>query len=244
VKVLDLFAGLRGWSDPWAERGHETFSIDYDTRFDVSAHLDIGDVPAVLASLPWKPDVVLASPPCEAFSVMTIGRNWTLDHQPKTDKARLAIELVRATRQVIEATQPTYFVIENPRAKLRKLPLLVGFERRTVTYCQLGEPYMKPTDLWGGFPPSLVLPDICRPRADCHVSAARGSRTGVQGPGRTKFRGGMIEDMARLMSWSDERKALSAERAKIPRLLSLAVCEAAERDDLAAPAPMTLWAAA
>lgn len=244
MTVLDLFAGLCGWSAPWAARGHETFTVDLDPRFPVSAHLDILDVRSVLAALPWRPDVILASPPCESFSVMTIGRNWTLDHQPKTDKARLAIELVRSTVAIIEALEPRFFVIENPRAKLRKLPMLAHLERRTVTYCQLGEPYMKPTDLWGGFPPSLALPGMCKPRATCHVSAARGSRTGVQGPGRTKFRGGMIEDMARFMSWSDERKALSAQRAMIPRELSLAVCRAAESDlpSRVALVPQTLWA--
>ena len=203
-------------------------------------------------ALPWHPDVILASPPCEAFSVMTIGRNWTVDHQPKTDKARTAMALVEATRELIDVLQPSFFIIENPRAKLRKLPILEGYERRTVTYCQLGERVMKPTDLWGGFPPSLVLPEMCRPRASCHISAARGSTTGTQGVGLlegldessrawvqslpprrgTKFRGGMIEEMARFPSWSPERKALSALRAKIPERLSLLVCEAAERDIL------------
>lgn len=283
MKVLDLFAGLKGWSQPWADRGHQTFSIDYDTRFDVDAHLDIMDVEKVIDALPWAPDVILASPPCEAFSVMTIGRNWTTDHQPKTDKARTAMDLVYATRELIDILQPRFFIIENPRAKLRKLPILADFERRTVTYCQVGEPYMKPTDLWGGFPPSLVLPPVCKPKAPCHASAPRGSKTGIQGPnearwthpvlmaqsnnghredereraaaGRelmlaslppeakawldslpprkgTKFRGGMIEEMARFPSWSPERQLLSAMRAKIPTRLSLLVCEAAERDIL------------
>ena len=42
------------------------------------------------------------------------------------------------------------------------MPELDGFERRTVTYCQLGEERMKPTDLWGAFPPGLELPAMCR----------------------------------------------------------------------------------
>ena len=250
MRVLDLFAGLKGWSDPWKARGHETFSIDLDERFDVDAHLDIMDVEAVMDALPWTPDVILASPPCESFSVMTIGRNWNLDHTPKTDKARMAMDLVKATKHLILEIGPSYFVIENPRAKLRKLDILTAFERRTVTYCQLGDKVMKPTDLWGGFPPSLVLPEMCRPRASCHIPAARGSKTGTQGAGLldglhessrawveslperrgTKFRGGMIEQMARFPSWSPERKALSALRAKIPERLSILVCEAAERD--------------
>lgn len=229
MKVLDLFAGLKGWSEPFEARGHEVFSIDLDERFDVDLHADIEDVG--VRDIPWRPDIILASPPCEAFSVMTIGRNWTMSHEPKTDKAKLAIRLVKATRRLIDQLEPDYFVIENPRAKLRKLPMLADLERRTVTYCQYGEPFMKPTDLWGGFPPSLELRPICKPRAECHKSAARGSTTGVQGTARTKFRGGMIEDMSRLYSKDPRRIELSALRAKIPEQLALAVCEAAERDE-------------
>jgi hypothetical protein len=106
----------------------------------------------------WHPDVVLSSPPCEAFSVMTIGRNWTREHEPKTDKARLATALVDASITVNDRLEPRFWVIENPRAKLRKLDLMLWMERVTVTYCQYGEPFMKPTDLWGKFPPSWPVP--------------------------------------------------------------------------------------
>lgn len=106
---------------------------------------------------------------------------------------------------IIQQIQPQFFIIENPRAKLRKLTCMQDFERRTVTYCQYGENRMKPTDLWGGFPPSLILKPICKNGAPCHVAAPRGSRTGTQGMD-------------------------SAESAKIPYALALDVCIAAEKD--------------
>jgi len=117
---------------------------------------------------------------------MTIGRNWTKDHKPKTEKAEQAVQHVWNTMTVINALRPRFWAIENPRAKLRRLrPALVmeenGFQRVTVTYCQYGEPYMKPTDIWGGFPPSWEPRPMCKPKAPCHVSAARGSKTGIQG---------------------------------------------------------------
>jgi hypothetical protein len=182
MKVLDLFAGLRGWSRPFEERGHEVFSVDLEERFDVSLHADIETMTA--ADVPWRPDIILASPPCEAFSVLRIGRNWTREHQPRNDQARLAVRLVEATRRLIDALDPTYFVIENPRAKLRSLPALNDLGRVTVTYCQYGHPTMKPTDLWGGSPPSWTPRPMCRPRADCHIAAPRGSRTGIQSDSR------------------------------------------------------------
>lgn len=295
MRVLDLFAGLRGWSDPWKERGHEVITLDNDPSFGSDLTVDMAefsqDIDRYLDG--WRPDVILASPPCEAFSVMTIGRNWTREHEPKTDKARLALELVGHTVYAIHWLRPRFFVIENPRAKLRKLEPVQHLDRVTVTYCQYGEPFMKPTDLWGGFPSSWWPKPPCKPGSPCHISAARGSRTGIQGDRvrdtrrsmglehlsdmedeywtnnpdkswghpskaiagrrteetrvstleeavermaakpptkRTKFKGGMIEVMSRFPSWSEERKSLSALRAKIPRELSLSICEAAERD--------------
>lgn len=232
MRVLDLFAGLKGWSEPFKDRGHEVFSIDYDPKFEVDLHKDINEL--VWADIPWRPDIILASPPCEKFSVMTIGRNWNLDHTPKNQGAADALTLVAKTLQVIIELDPSYWIMENPRAKLRKIDFMQPFERRTVTYCQYGEKFMKPTDLWGEFPPSFVTRPMCKPRGTCHVSAARGSTTGIQGTGRTKFRGGMIEDMSRLYSTDPRRHELSALRAKIPYALALDVCVAAEVDLLEA----------
>lgn len=113
--------------------------------------------------------------------------------------------MAERSRWVVARGKPAFFVIENPRAKLRKLPVVADLERRTVTYCQYGEERMKPTDLWGVFPPSLVLKGACKQGMPCHVAAPRGSTTGTQG-----------------MS--------SAESAKIPYELALAVCLAAEND--------------
>ena len=80
-------------------------------------------------------------------------------------------------------------------------------------YCHLGEMRAKPTDLWGVFPPGLILPEPCHNRLPghwvrccCrdHVSAPRGSRNGTQGGVTT------------------------AEAGAIPRRLSDLVVEAAE----------------
>lgn len=208
MKVLDLFAGLKGWSDPFTERGHDVRTLELDSDFPgITYYADIldfaKDPDAWLEG--WRPDAVLASPVCGGFSVMNIGRNWTRDHQPKTETARHGLAMLEATIQTIAFLKPRFFLIENPRAKMRKMPHMANLERRTVTYCQYGERRMKPTDLWGGFPPNLRLKAPCSNGGGCHVSAPRGSRTGTQGMD-------------------------SAESAKIPRLLSLAVCEAMELD--------------
>ena len=151
TRVLDLFAGLEGWSEPWREAGHDVFSVDIDEEFDVDLHANIMDL--YPSDLPWKPDVVLASPPCEAFSVLTIGKNWTKPtddppNAPKTEQAHNAEELVFETLRLIRWLDPAVWVMENPRAKLRVLPVMEGIPRCTVWYCRYGMPYAKPTDLW------------------------------------------------------------------------------------------------
>ena len=63
---------------------------------------------------------------------------------------------------------------------LRKLPVLEGLQRHTVTYCQYGDNRMKPTDLWTNIANWVPRP-MCKNGAPCHEAAPRGSRTGTQG---------------------------------------------------------------
>jgi hypothetical protein len=200
MNVLDLFSGLEGWSTPFRERGHNVYRVELNPRFPAE-HRDIFDFHP--SQLPWQPDIVLSSPPCTAFSVMQIGRNWTHDHQPKNEKALLGLRLLTRTIEVIQAINPRHFILENPVGKMRRMPHLAHLERRNVTYCQYGERRMKPTDLWGAFPPSLVLKAPCKNGMPCHDRAPRGSTTGTQGMD-------------------------SATAAKIPYALALDVCLAME----------------
>lgn len=228
LNVVDLFAGLRGWSKPWETRQHRVWSTDIDPKFGCSLTTDI----LVLepSEIPFKKvDVVLASPPCDRFSVATIGKNWMGGNKayvPRHDGAKHAMELVKRAVWLIEELKPDFAVIENPRGLLRKLDLIPPpFEMRTVSYCSYGETRMKPTDLWAspwpphfdarkcnaGAGPIYERKDGRLFRCDkqtgewCHESAPRGARTGTQG-------------------FAD-----SKARAEIPFMLSMEVCLAVER---------------
>jgi hypothetical protein len=190
MRVLDLFSGLGGWAEPFRDAGHDVTTLDVDPRFECDVTADV---------MTWEPtksyDVITASPPCERFSTLTFQRGYfalAADGRavPVTDEAREAIALVVRTIELIELISPRWFVIENPRALLRSTGV-IPFERRTAWYCHLGSAVAKPTDLWGGFPPSLRLPAPCHnrrpghePGCCCHDHnpAPRGSRTGTQGP--------------------------------------------------------------
>jgi hypothetical protein len=175
MNVIDLFAGLEGWSKPFRERGHNVFSVDFNPTFKVDLTKNILDVK--LSDFPWKPDVVLASPPCDSFSLLS-NKNWD-GSTPISIKSKLGLKVLQRTVTLIHELDPKYFIIENPRGKMRYMLEVQSLERRTVTYCQYGMPYMKPTDLWGGFNPSLVLRPACFKGAKCHEYVSKGMQTGV-----------------------------------------------------------------
>lgn len=98
LRVLDLFCGLKGWSAPFAARGHQTYTLDLVASFEPTYPADIltWEPPAELAGL----DVILASPPCEKFSTMNIGRNWHHGGKPKNEGSALALRIVERTREL------------------------------------------------------------------------------------------------------------------------------------------------
>lgn len=178
MNVLELFAGTKSFSGVAELLGMKTFTSDFDDSFNTNYCVDILNFDT--SKLPFRPDVIWASPPCESFSVASIGKHWNIDNTPKTAKAEQGVRLVKHTIQLIQELQPKYWIIENPRGKLRKLPFMQDFYRYTVTYCQYGDTRMKPTDLWTNIP-DLHLRPICKNGMPCHTSAPRGSKTGTQG---------------------------------------------------------------
>lgn len=129
-------------------------------------------------------------PPCTTFSVASIGHHYKGSSKglyvPVTDAARIGVEIVLKTIEIIKHFSPRYFFIENPRGLLRKMPFMqVGMfdfikYRHTVTYCQYGDHRMKPTDIWTNSEYWKPKP-ACKNGDPCHVAAPRGSRTGTQG---------------------------------------------------------------
>lgn len=177
MKILELFAGSQTFTRVARSLGHEVYSSDIEPEFGTDYTVDIFDFD--ISKLPFKPDVIWASPPCTAFSVAAIGKNWNKDYTPKHERATEGLKIIQRTLDIIKEINPKYYFIENPRGMLRKLPIMDGLPRCTVTYCQYGDTRMKPTDIWTNSP-WLPRP-MCKNGNSCHVAAPRGSRTGTQG---------------------------------------------------------------
>ena len=179
MKTLELFSGTKSFSKVMAKHGHQTFTIDNNPKLNPDLIEWIEDLK--IEQLPYKPDVLWASPPCQAFSVAAISKNWNKDGTPKNDRAVLAQELVLSTLELIRELKPKYWFIENPRGMLRKFPIMEALPiRNTVTYCQYSDDRMKPTDIWTNNPYWTPRP-MCKNGDGCHIAAPRGSKTGTQG---------------------------------------------------------------
>lgn len=205
--VLDLFSGTGSSTAAFEEEGHRVVRVEYDRQHVASLHADVLTLTALdLAILcGGRPDFVWASPPCTAFSVASIGTHWGggfRAYEPRTEQARTSLRLVSHTLGLIRWLAPRAWLMENPRGVLRKLPVMAGLPRWTVTYCQYGDERMKPTDLWGCMPGSWLPRPMCKNGDACHVAAPRGAKTGTQG------------------------RADAVDRSRVPYGLSRAVLEA------------------
>ena len=199
--IFDFFSGTGSSTKAFEDAGHTVYKFELDDSFEATEHADIMNLTAeYLLGKYGQPDFIWASPPCTAFSVASMGHHWTGGSRayiPKTEFAKLSQELVAHTVKLIKELNPTKgWLVENPRGVLRKLPVVAGLPRNTVTYCQYGDTRMKPTDLWG------VVPNwkprvMCKNGEPCHEPAPRGARTGTQGLKGAKDRSRVPYDLGK-----------------------------------------------
>jgi len=191
MKTIELFAGTGSFSQVMRSNDHSIFQVEKFPHRNNLVDLAV-DVRRLRGEdFPSECDMLWASPPCTAFSIASVSHHWETisekERHPKSETARLGLELMRHTIQLITEIQPKWWFIENPRGMMRKvfdshaLELgLTGYERKTVTYCQYGDTRMKPTDIWTNahwWSPHQP----CKNGDPCHEAAPRGSRTGTQG---------------------------------------------------------------
>lgn len=192
MRLLELFCGTKSISKQFKD--WDVVSVDIDPQFEPDICDDILNL--AHTCFPRDIDFIWASPPCTTFSVSSIGKHWNKDHTPKTKEAEQGMRILYHTRSLIETINPKYgFIIENPRGKMRKVCLVNGLNRYTVTYCQYGDFRMKPTDLFSNVEWEFKPP--CNNGDPCHTPAPRGSKTGTQGMGTAIEKGVIPAELAR-----------------------------------------------
>ena len=200
-RVLDLFCGLGGFSQAFAESDRwQVTTVNIEARFEPDRVADVFDLRP--SDFDQEFDVVLSSPPCTQFSTAGNHAAWDFEtHEPQTDAASDAIALAFHSVGLIRGLGPRYWFLENPQGRLR---WFLGRPTGKVTYCQYGRPYMKRTDLWGHHPPMTYR--SCSRGQPCHEANVE-----YDGTSATRVLGDT-----------------PAERAKVPAQLSAAIRDACE----------------
>lgn len=186
MKILELFAGSRSIGKFADSLGFEVFSVDITDFGGIDLVQDIEFLKA--EQIPFKPDMIWASPPCTTYSIAAISKHRD-NGKPKTEFAEKSDRLVLNVLKLINHFGCDYY-IENPRGYMRKMYFMEGLPRTTVWYCTYGDMRAKPTDIWSNniYNP-LFNENGWKPKPECHNGnknchhepAPRGSRTGTQG---------------------------------------------------------------
>jgi len=216
---VDLFAGLGGFSSAFEEDDDwDVITVDIEGEFDPDITADVMEL--THRDFPDDVDIVLASPPCTQFSFAASSLERVVDGEPQTEGAKDAVHLVYYTLGLIRSISPEYWFLENPRGWLRQI---IGDPEGTVTYCQYGADYMKPTDLWGKHP-DIFQYRSCNTGDNCHIHNT------------AKAQGG-DGNMTSIPAYSDD----PAERSKIPYELSKGIKDAVEGKQQTTSASDVSW---
>jgi site-specific DNA-cytosine methylase len=176
MKLLELFAGSRSVGKVAEKMGFEVWSCD------ISKFEGINDVSDILKfdydKVPFIPDVIWASPPCESWSIACAAsggnvywesvkdKHKTVGIKPREDftgnsscniwktpekvaKVRdMYVSLLEKTFEIIEHYQPKVWFIENPVGYMRFYVKDRVPFANVASYCQYGFPYRKNTNIF------------------------------------------------------------------------------------------------
>lgn len=224
MRVLDIFSGLGGWSAAFRDRGHRIITLDIEPKFKPDICTDILEVKSIDELGEF--DIVLASPPCQAFSRAAGNTNFdraedTGQLYPKKPASARSVAIAWHTLYLLYNSSVRFFVIENPVGLMRQI---IGRPQTEISQCAYGLDYKKPTDLWGRLPPSFVA-HVCPDRNQSLL-------LGRKRCDHTKHHHTWDNSLTNRDDafWGVHTKMGAARRAVIPYGLSLAMCEAAEKD--------------
>lgn len=151
MRLLDLFCGRWGWSRAFAARGWECYGVDLQEPSEVPNNCKFWKFDALTINPEWleeggewhgKFDFILASPPCEQFSVHGL-KMWHINPPFPV----LGVELFQHARKICETAGVPY-VIENVRSAQQ-------FVGSAKAHCG-------PFYLWGNAVPPLLIQGITK----------------------------------------------------------------------------------
>lgn len=170
--ILSLFSGTDSWTKPYENNDRfKIIRLDNNIDFKTNAEIQMDILQWDYTALKEKIDVIYASPPCNLY--FTNMKHLTgVQIYTEADK-ELSLKLVNKTIEIITYFKPKFFIIENPRAKMRKhYPEILGEKPQIFYYCQNGFDYKKPTDIWSNI---KLEQDVCPHKK--HIISVRAFKT-------------------------------------------------------------------
>lgn len=139
---LDLCSGIGGFSRAFKKNEEwEVITVDINPKFSPTMVLDLTDVIENKENYEafWnlKPDIILASPPCERWSIAN--SSWPQKGIYQASK------VLGAVLEIIATMKPKGWIIENPKGRMR---WFLQKPTCTVALLQFGYKTVKPTDFW------------------------------------------------------------------------------------------------
>ena len=155
--ILDLCSGLGGWTEPFIENPQwEVVRIENNIMLSGVPETRCLNVLEWMDWLPelieemGRPDVIVASPPCDEFTqafggILSRSRREGIEFEPSMD-------IVEACIDIIQYSGPTFWVIENVNGACPWFMPELGKHKQKIG------PFL----LWGGFP-IIHIPDGYNP---------------------------------------------------------------------------------
>ena len=195
--VLDIGSGTGSSTKIWTENGYRVISVDYNKEFNPTILGDYGtkEVWEKINSY-GQYDFIWFSPDCRFFSLA--GKMPFDKHRNATtvEAEKVCTDNCYVLDNIMKINPKLGWIMENPRALMRKMPWVQEYHRVTISFCQYGDTRMKPTDLFGNIPIDFI-PKFCKNGAPCHEPAPRGSKTGTQGLKNSKLRSMVPYDLTK-----------------------------------------------
>lgn len=183
MKTVEIFAGTKSFSKVAETIGYETWTTDFNEKFECDHTGDVLDYETqkIIFEQVKKAKIIWMSPVCTTWSLAAGNTHWTEFRQPRTKKAEDAVNMMMFCRFIADycAKHNKIFFIENPNG--RAVWIMDNQYMKRLWYCQYGDTRAKPTNIWTNL--KNWEPKTCfNGNPDCgHERAPRGSKTGTQG---------------------------------------------------------------
>lgn len=165
MKVLDLCSGLGGFSEAFAQAGHQVLRIENNPLLADVPHtdiIDIFDVRDLLEDVATENpdpffhdiDVILFSPPCYEFSLAYNAPRSNHEREFPNVPWEPSMDILECGMDIIKMLKPTWHIVENVRGAIKY------FKEDLGKPFQINDAYV----FWGKFP--SFVPDEFPSKAD------------------------------------------------------------------------------